>query len=195
MYEHFDEHALRCVEVAQDEARRLGHEEVGTVHLLLGLTHVAQELVGLPVETVRAAVVALNGSGPAPTIGMIPFSSEAITTATGANSQALSLGHTIIDPAHLLLALLEAGGGGTRALREAGAIPSEVRERAQRAAGGAEPDAPDDDPPDVAAAHEREFRLLELMLLNDTPAGRLLRSHGIDEARLRERLRPPGQHG
>jgi len=47
-----------------------------------------------------------------------------------AREEALKRGHTVIDEAHLLLALVDAGGGATRALREAGAIPGEVRERA-----------------------------------------------------------------
>jgi ATP-dependent Clp protease ATP-binding subunit ClpA len=181
MFEHFDERARICVTLAQEEARRLGHEEVGTVHLLLGVTGAAPELLELPIETVRAAVVALNGSGPAPTSGMMPFSSDATAAVTGANAQALALGHTTIDAAHLLLALLDAGGGGARALREAGAIPGEVRERATAAAGIGALGNPSAD-----------AQLLRLMLVNDTVAARLLRDHGIDEARLNAVFGPLG---
>ena len=134
-----------------------------------------------------------------------------------------------LAPAHLLLALLDAGGGGARAVREAGAIPSELREWARGAAGRPEADwtayapaypqapLPGAPPPgarapatpvDHAAALRAgdpvsvalggdptpigdlgrpavDRRLLELMLVNDTPAARLLRAHGVDEARLR----------
>lgn len=190
MYEHFDERARQCVVLAQEEARRLGHADVGTVHLVLGVGAVDEGLLGVELERVRAAVVALLGNGPEPTSGMLPFSAEAIAAVTGANTQALSLGHTTIDPAHLLLALLDAGGGGARALREAGAIPSELRGRASAVAGS--PAAPSPGPlpagtpqPELPDPHP-DVRLLERMLLDDTPVARMLRDHGIDEVLLRE---------
>lgn len=221
MFEHFDEPARSCVVVAQQEARRLGHAEVGTAHLLLGLAAVAPDLLGVPPEALRATVVALQGSGPAPVTGPVPFSAEATAALGAANGQALALGQTTIDPAHVLLALLDAGGGGMRALRETGAIPSEVRERA-RATAGQDPRAwtayapldaavgpPADhgaalrggDPVSVTLGADRfplgdlgnpdvDRRLLALMLVNDTRATRLLRAHGIDDARLREALGP-----
>ena len=141
MFEHFDDGARTCVVFAQEEARRLGHDELGTVHLLLGVARVDGWLLGVEVETVRATVVALQGSGATPTVDAIPFSAEATTTLKAANAQALSLGHTTIGLAHVLLALMETGGGGARALREAGAIPSEVRERALAVAGTPRPAA------------------------------------------------------
>lgn len=215
--------------IAEQEARRLGHEEVGTAHLLLGLAAAAPDLLEVPLETLRATVVALQGSGPAPVAGPLPFSTEATAALTGANTQALALGHTTIDPAHLLLALLDAGGGGARAVREAGAIPSELREWARGAAGRPEADRtayapaypqaappgatrPGARPPATPVDHSAALRagdpvsvalggdptpigdlghpavdrrLLELMLVNDTPAAQLLRAHGVDEARLR----------
>ena len=212
MFEHFDERARTCIAFAQEEARRLGHDELGTMHLLLGVVRVDDGLLGVELETVRATVVALQGSGETPTVDAIPFTAEATTTLKGANAQALSLGHTTIDVAHLLLALMDTGGGGARALREAGAIPSEVRERALATAGSAASRAPE------ASSHAARLReghpltvslgsdglrlgdlgnpnvdrrLLELLLVNDTHAARLLRAHGIDEARLRETLGPP----
>jgi ATP-dependent Clp protease ATP-binding subunit ClpC len=207
MFEHFDERARMSVALAQDEARRLGHDEIGTVHLLLGVAGVAPDLLGLRIETVRAAVVGLHGSGAAPTNGMMPFSAEATAAVTGANAQALGLGHTVIDTAHLMLALLDAGGGGARALREAGAIPGEVRERAIAAAGATLPPQPGheralrdgrpvivslDGTPLGDLGHPNvDARLLELLLAGDTAAGRLLREHGIDESRVRAALVPP----
>lgn len=205
MFEHFDEPARSCVVVAQQEARRLGHAEVGTAHLLLGLAAVAPDLLGVPPEALRATVVALQGSGPAPVTGPVPFSAEATAALGAANGQALALGQTTIDPAHVLLALLDAGGGGMRALREAGAIPSDVRERARDAAGrparSVLPAGDGGDALSVTLGGDRfplgdlghpdvDRRLLELLLVNDTRAARLLRAHGIDEARLREALGP-----
>jgi ATP-dependent Clp protease ATP-binding subunit ClpA len=214
MFEHFDERARQCVVLAQEELRRLGHEELGTVHLLLGVARIDGALLGVEVEAVRAAVVALQGTG-TPSSDPVPFSAEAKAALEGANGEALALGHTVIDPAHILLALLDAGGGGARALREAGAIPGEVRERATAAAGTTR--RTDRQPTRGRADHARDLRdghpvtvtlgedafplgdlgnanvdarLLDLLLVNDTAAARLLRAHGIDEARLRDALGP-----
>lgn len=181
------------------------------MHLLLGVAAVAPDLIDVNIEAVRASVVALEGSAPALGDGMMPFSAEGKAALEGANSEALRRGHTAIDPAHLLLALLDAGGGATRALRESGAIPGDVRERAEAAAGAApqpSPGAPhtpadhaqalrDGDPVMVSLGADRlaigdlghptvDARLLELMLVKETPASSLLRGHGIDEARLRD---------
>ena len=214
MFEHFDAAARECVVRAQAEARRLGHEEIGTVHLLLAVTSIAPQVVGVEIEAVRASIVALEGNGPSSTTGVMPFSAEAKAALDGANAEALKRGHTTIDPAHVLLALLDAGGGATRALREAGAIPGEVRERANAVAGG-------ELPPPSARRHDHaqglrdgaavivslagelplgdlghpgvDRRLLELMLVKDTRAARLLREHGIDELRLAEVFGPSGE--
>jgi ATP-dependent Clp protease ATP-binding subunit ClpC len=216
MFEHFDERARRCTVLAQAEARRLGHEEIGTVHLLLGIARLDDGLLGVAVEVVRATVVALHGSGQAATVDAIAFTAEATATLKGANAQALALGHTTIDLAHVLLALLDAGGGGARALREAGAIPSEVRERALAVAGSGRAG---ERPPGHADGHADALRagdalavtlgsdplpigdlghpsvdrhLHALLLVNDTRAARLLRAHGIDEPRLERSFGPAG---
>lgn len=254
MFEHFDERARMCVVLAQEEARRLGHDEIGTVHLLLGIGRIDEGLLGVEAETLRASVVALQGSGATPTVDVIPFAADATATLKGANAQALALGHTTIEVAHVLLALMETGGGGARALREAGAIPSEVRERALTLAGsGAGPGGaagaqagwtayadPDSSPDEHAAERLLALRdraaratrtptaehaaglraghpltvslggdgplgdlgnpnvdrqLLELLLVNDTHAARLLRERGIDEVLLRERFGSPDERG
>ena len=214
MFEHFDERARLCVVFAQEELRRLGHDELGSIHLLLGVARVDGELLGVEVEALRAAIVALHGIG-TPSDEPVPMSADGKAALEGANAQALRLGHTTIDPAHLLLALIEAGGGGARALREAGAIPSEVRERANAAAATLRATArrPDDGP----ATHLDDLRaglpvavrlgadaypigdvghpqvdalLLELLLVNDTIVAQLLRDSGVDEALLRETFGP-----
>ena len=218
MFEHFDDRARRCVVLGQDEARRLGHEELGTVHLLLGVAGVDEGLLGVRIEAVRAAVVALHGSGaPRDNADPLPISAEARDALEGANTQALQRGHTVIDHAHLLLALLEGAGGASRALREAGATPGAVRERAGAVA-GANPQH-SCKPSERVADHARALReghalpvrigtdahplgdlghphvdgaLLELMLAADTRTARLLRAHGIDEQRVRASLLTTG---
>jgi len=202
MFEHFDEAARTCVVLAQEEAGRLGHEELGTVHLLLGVAGVDPGLIGVAIEPLRAAVVALTGSRPARTGDPMPISAEAKAAFEGANAQALSRGHTTIDAAHLLLALLDAGGGVPRALREAGAPPGAVRERAAAGAGANAGSPPHATPAtavggtiaDIGRPHLDAY-LLELILGADGPVARLLREHGIDEIRLREAFGPANPSG
>jgi ATP-dependent Clp protease ATP-binding subunit ClpA len=214
MFEHFDERARMCVVLAQEELRRLGHAELGSMHLLLGVARVDAELLGVEVEALRAAIVALHGIG-TPSDDPVPMSADGKAALEGANTQALRLGHTTIEPAHLLLALIEAGGGA-RALREAGAIPSEVRERANAAAGtvratARQPaDGPADHGGDLRAGQpvavrlgadaypigdlghpQVDAQLLDLILVNDTIVAQLLRDHGIDEALLRATFGSP----
>jgi hypothetical protein len=147
MFEHFDECARRCVTQTHEEASRLGQPEIGAEHLLLGIAMVDDGLVGAEVERLRAAVVALQGVGPGAPPGWTQFSAEAKAALEGANTQALALGHTTIEPAHLLLAVLDADGVARRVLRESALTVADVRERAIAAAGRPArvpgPDAPD----------------------------------------------------
>jgi len=196
MFEHFDERARLCVVFAQEELHRLGHDELGTAHLLLGVARVDPPLVGAELEAVRAAVVALQGIG-TPTSEAAPISTDAKAALEAANRQALALGHTTIDPAHLLLALLEVGGDGARALRESGAIPGEVRERAGAAAGAAAPPAAEPVGATIAGIGRPQLdaHVLALILSADGPVAHLLREHGIDEALLHEQFGPGDQRG
>lgn len=215
MFEHFDEPARQCIVLTQEETRRLGHPEIGAEHLLLGIAHVDEALVGAEVARLRAAVVGLRGVGEDTAGELLQFTPEAKATLEGANEQALSRGHTTIDPAHLLLAVLDADGAARRVLREADLIVADVRERAEAAAGRARRPA---SPASTGRAdHERDLReghavpvtlgqdpfpigdlghpstdgrLLGLMLARDTRAARLLREHGIDEAAIDAALAP-----
>ncbi len=212
MFEHFDERARLCVVRTQEETVRLGHAEIGAEHLLLGIADIDDGLVGIEVERLRAAVVALHGVGAGAVGEWMQFSPEAKAALEGANAQALALGHTTIDPAHLLLAVLDAEGTARRVLRESGLTVAGVRERALGAAGSPPPPAAaaavlpqprdqdlarelrDGHPVPVYLGHPPaqgigdlghpavDARLLELMLVKDTPGARLLREHGIDEA-------------
>jgi ATP-dependent Clp protease ATP-binding subunit ClpC len=214
MFEHFDEAARQCIVLTQEEARRLGHAEIGAEHLLLGIARVAEPLVGADVQRLRAAVVAVDGVGDAAPGGMLQFTPEARAALDRANDEALSRGHTTIDPAHLLLSVLDADGVARRVLRETELIVADVRERADAAAGRrkpglAAPAADADHAEDLRDGHpisvtlgqdtfpigdlgsaRTDARLLALLLAGDTPAARLLRAHGIDEAAVDAALRP-----
>jgi len=214
MFAYFDDAARQCIVLTQEEARRLGHAEIGAEHLLLGIARVAEPLVGADVERLRAAVVALDGVGDATDADMLQFSPEARAALEGANQQALRRGHTTIDPAHLLLSVLDADGVARRVLRETDLIVADVRERADAAAGRPKPgvaapasgtdhaqDLRDGLPVSVTLGQEAfpigdlghprvDSELLRLLLVKDSVAARLLREHGVDEAAVDAALGP-----
>lgn len=171
MFEHFDDAARRSIVLTQEEARRLGHPEIGAEHLLLGIARVDEALVGAAVEPLRASVVALAGIGDGGPGDVLQFTPEALAALEGANEQALARGHTVIGPAHLLLSVLDADGVARRVLRESELIVADVRERADAAARRPPPADP-----------RKDLELLAHVLAGGGPAARLLRAHGIDEA-------------
>jgi len=207
MLEHFDESARQCVILAQDEARRMGHGEIGAEHLLLALARIDEGLVGTEIERLRAAVVGQRGIGAETDDGMIAFTAEAKAALEDANAQALARGQTTIHPAHVLLAVLDADGDARRVLRESELIVADVRERADVAArrprrprlpagcarGDHAQDLRDGHPVSVTLGQDAcafgdlgnrrvDARLLGLMLATDSPAARFLRAHEIDQA-------------
>src|SRR5512136_706879 len=112
MFERFTERARQVVVLAQEEARALKHNYIGTEHLLLGLLReeegvAARVLDGLEVsvEEVRAAVVRIVGSGEESPQGQIPFTPRAKKVLELALREALSLGHNYIGTEHILLDL------------------------------------------------------------------------------------------
>jgi ATP-dependent Clp protease ATP-binding subunit ClpC len=120
---------------AQEEARTLGHDHIGTEHLLLGVLREADGLgvqvlagLGIKLDDVRARAVELVGSTGSRTEGQIPFTGGAKKTLEVALREALTLGHNYIGTEHLLLALTdvteEAAAG---ILRDAGASGDRIR--------------------------------------------------------------------
>lgn len=113
------------VVLAQEQARSLGHTQIGTEHLLLGLLAEQEGLAGrvlasldVRIESVREQIVAISGSGPEPAgLRQIPFVPEAKKVLEGALREAISLGHNYIGTEHLLLGLVrEPEGLATRLL-------------------------------------------------------------------------------
>lgn len=121
MFERFSDRARRVIVLSQEEARTLGHDHIGTEHLLLGLLEEAggiasQALVGLGVtaEATRQLLVAEVGAKPSraqQSSGHIPFSPRAKKSLELALRQSLRLGSNYIGTEHLLLGLLNEGGG------------------------------------------------------------------------------------
>src|SRR2546421_1534616 len=118
MFERFTERARQVVVLAQEEARTLKHNYIGTEHILLGLLREEEglaarvlESLDITVERVRAQVVRIVGSGEEVTSGQIPFTPRAKKVLELALREALSLGHNYIGTEHILLGLVRANEG------------------------------------------------------------------------------------
>src|SRR5579884_3572835 len=118
MFERFTERARQVVVLAQDEARALKHNYIGTEHILLGLLREEEglaarvlESLDITVERVRAQVVRIVGSGEEVTSGQIPFTPRAKKVLELALREALSLGHNYIGTEHILLGLVRENEG------------------------------------------------------------------------------------
>jgi hypothetical protein len=118
MFERFTDRARRVVVLAQEEARMLDHDYIGTEHLLLGLIRegegvAAKALRALDVDldTLRREVEALVGRGQQPTKGHIPFTPPAKKALELALRESVHLGHDYIGTEHLLLGLVREGEG------------------------------------------------------------------------------------
>ena len=118
MFERFTERARQVVVLAQDEARALKHNYIGTEHLLLGLLREEEglaarvlESLDITVEEVRAQVARIVGQGDEVTTGQIPFTPRAKKVLELALREALSLGHNYIGTEHILLGLVRENEG------------------------------------------------------------------------------------
>ena len=118
MFERFTERARYVVVMAQDEARTLKHNYIGTEHILLGLLREEHgpagrvlSALGITVEEVRAQVVRIVGLGDEPTEANIPFTPRAKKVLELALREALALGHDYIGTEHILLGLVRENEG------------------------------------------------------------------------------------
>ena len=138
MFQRFTDRARRAVHLAQEEARLLCHNYVGTEHLLLGLLFEGEgvaakalESLSISREDVRGQVEEIIGRGQSPPIaGHIPFTPRAKKVLELSLREALALGHHYIGTEHLLLGLLREGEGvAAQVLVRLGAAHAQVRER------------------------------------------------------------------
>jgi ATP-dependent Clp protease ATP-binding subunit ClpA len=137
MFERFTDRARRVVVLAQEEARLLNHNYIGTEHLLLGLIHEGEgvagkalESLGISLEAVRAQVEEMIGQGQSAPIGHIPFTPRAKKVLELSLREALQLGHNYMGTEHLLLGLIREGEGvGAQVLAGFGADYAQVREQ------------------------------------------------------------------
>src|SRR3954469_23904766 len=137
MFERFTDRARQVVVLAQEEARRLNHNYIGTEHLLLGLIHegegvaaTALESLGVSLEAVRAQVEEIIGQGQQAPSGHIPFTPRAKKVLELSLREALQLGHNYIGTEHILLGLIREGEGvAAQVLVKLGADLNRVRQQ------------------------------------------------------------------
>jgi hypothetical protein len=141
MFERFTDRARRVVVLAQEEARLLDHNYIGTEHILLGLTHQdpggvaarALEALGVSLDTARGRVEEVIGRGKKAPKGHIPFTPRAKKVLELSLREALQLGHNYIGTEHILLGLVREGEGvAAQVLVELGADLSRVRQQVIR---------------------------------------------------------------
>ena len=137
MFERFTDRARRVVVLAQEEARLLNHNYIGTEHILLGLIHEGEgvaakalESLGISLEAVRNQVQEIIGQGGSSPSGHIPFTPRAKKVLELSLREALQLGHNYIGTEHILLGLIREGEGvAAQVLVKLGADLSRVRQQ------------------------------------------------------------------
>ncbi len=137
MFQRFTNRARRAVHLAQEEARLLRHDYIGTEHLLLALLYeeegvAAKALASLSIsrEDVRVQAEEIIGYGQSAPAGPIPFTAPAKKALESSLREALQLGHHYIGTGHLLLGLLREGEGiAAQVLTGLGTDHARVRDR------------------------------------------------------------------
>jgi ATP-dependent Clp protease ATP-binding subunit ClpC len=135
MFERFTDRARRVIVLAQDEAKLLNHNFIGTEHILLGLIHEGEgvaakalESLGIALEAVRAQVEEIIGQGQQVPTGHIPFTPRAKKVLELSLREALQMNHSYIGTEHILLGLIREGEGvAAQVLIKLGADLSRVR--------------------------------------------------------------------
>ena len=136
MFERFTDRARRVVVLAQEEARMLSHNYIGTEHILLGLIHEREgvaartlESMNISLEAVRREVEEIIGQGQATPTGHIPFTPRAKKVLELSLRESLQLGANYIGTEHILLGLIREGEGvAAQVLQKLGADLHRVRQ-------------------------------------------------------------------
>lgn len=137
MFERFTDRARRVIVLAQEEARMLNHNYIGTEHILLGLIHEGEgvaakalESMGISLDAVRQEVEEIIGQGSQPTTGHIPFTPRAKKVLELSLREGLQMGHKYIGTEFLLLGLIREGEGvAAQVLVKLGADLPRVRQQ------------------------------------------------------------------
>lgn len=137
MFERFTDRARRVIVLAQEEARMLNHNYIGTEHILLGLIHEGEgvaakalESMGISLDAVRSEVEEIIGTGTQPHTGHIPFTPRAKKVLELSLREGLQMGHKYIGTEFLLLGLIREGEGvAAQVLVKLGADLPRVRQQ------------------------------------------------------------------
>jgi len=149
MFGRFTERAQKVVVLSQEEARRLGHNVVGTEHILLGLAAEGEGVAAralqnmdISLDKVRSEVEKVIGRGDGTPPGQIGFTPRAKRVLELAFDEARQLGHTYIGTEHILLGLIREGEGvAAQVLKNLGADLDKVRRQVVDLLGGSAPSA------------------------------------------------------
>jgi ATP-dependent Clp protease ATP-binding subunit ClpC len=158
VFERFTDRARRVVVLAQEEARMLNHNHIGTEHILLGLIREgagvaarALEALGFSPDDLRREIEEIIGQGKSVPTGHIPFTPRAKKVLELSLREALQLGHNYIGTEHILLGLIAEGRGvGAQVLVRRGASLERVRVEVASLLEGYVPEKE----PESEAAHE-----------------------------------------
>jgi ATP-dependent Clp protease ATP-binding subunit ClpC len=140
VFERFTDPAKRAIALAQEEARMLNHNYIGTEHILLGLVHEGDgagakvlESLKISLEAVRRQVEEIIGRGQAAPTGALPFTPRAKKVLELSFREALQLGHNYIGTEHILLGLIREGEGvAAQVLQKLGADLDRLHDRVVR---------------------------------------------------------------
>ena len=163
MFERFTDRARRVVVLAQEEARMLNHNYIGTEHILLGLIHEGEgvaakalESLGISLEAVRQQVEEIIGQGQQAPSGHIPFTPRAKKVLELSLREALQLGHNYIGTEHILLGLIREGEGvAAQVLVKLGADLNRVRQQVIQLLSGYQGKEPAGTAAEAHAVHAR----------------------------------------
>ena len=192
MFERFTQRARRVVVLAQEEARRLQHNYIGTEHILLGLLRedqgaaaTALAAADVTLDAARLDVETIIGRGQHEPSGHIPFTPRAKKVLELSLREAVRLGNDYIDTGHILLGLIREGDGvAVQVVINLGADPKKIGQRVVLELGGDVSDAPV-----TVRARLRMRERTEIQDYLDTIAGlraeiarlrAILHEHGID---------------
>jgi len=189
MFERFTDRARRVVVLAQEEARMLDHNYIGTEHILLGLIHEGEGVaakaltsLGISLQAVRQQVEEIIGQGQHGPTGHIPFTPRAKKVLELSLREALQLGHNYIGTEHILLGLIREGEGvAAQVLVRLGADLNRVRHQVIQLVHVAKGDRPTR----IAAGESVRLRV---------PAERWVAELHVTLARLTERIDAIEQH-
>jgi ATP-dependent Clp protease ATP-binding subunit ClpC len=194
MFERFTDRARRVVVLAQEEARMLNHNYIGTEHILLGLIHEGEgvaakalESLNISLEAVRQQVEEIIGQGQAAPTGHIPFTPRAKKVLELSLREALQLGHNYIGTEHILLGLIREGEGvAAQVLQKLGAHLDRVRETVIQHLHGYPPAVTYREMPTPSPFEEREKIVLSLLIHEGMATSGIAEVLGVSEEKVGE---------